>query len=240
MLPQPTDPRLSLRSLSMIDDWILQNDLKQRIVDPEVWNDKFIPILQERQSYIEYYVASCLPLGPRQVLKSLRVLNWSHDFNHSKPRIVRRTKYQFLSRSFRNFAKLRRRITYYHDEAGEYGDEEGDTISRYSVREDHIAERTVLVRRDKVVDFLIAKRKVLLFCFRSHRFSERTLDELEIKATYEKHREARWHIVKELSDISDGQNQHNFGRDRANTFSFLFGKSLIIDPLNSLQGKVNF
>lgn len=85
----------------------------------------------------------------------------------------------------------------------------------------------MLVRRDLVTDFLKSKRKRLLFCFRSHRFSERSPDELKLKEKYETFRADRWHYVQEYRDIGGGQNSDRFSRDRMETFSFLFGKSAI-------------
>lgn len=208
---------------AMADDWIIQRDLESRITEPRVWEEEFIPVFQERDSYIEHYVGYCFPLGPQQARQSLRDTNWGYDAERSKPQIARCTENDFLSCAFRKFARLRGRGPLYRDE-------EGNLIARHEIKNTFVKEKSLFVRRDKVIDFLNAKRKVLLFCFRSHRFSEKSLDELGTHAIYETYRDTNWHYIKERRDISDGQNRSIFERHRANTFSSMFGKSLIIAP----------
>jgi len=205
----------------MADDWIIQTDLERRITEPRVWEEEFIPVFQERDSYIEHYVGYCFPLGPQQTRQLLRDTNWSYDAERSKPRIARCTENDFLSRAFRNFARLRGHGPLYRDE-------EGNLIAKHEIKDTFVKEKSLFVRRDKVIDFLNAKRKVLLFCFRSHHFSEKSLDELDSDTIYETCRDTNWHYIKERRNISDDQNRDRFERPRANTFSLMFGKSLII------------
>jgi len=140
------------------DDWIIQTDLERRITEPKVWEEEYIPIAQERDSYIEHYVGYCFLLGPRQASRSLHDTNWGYDAERSEAQITGCTERDFLSRAFRNFARLRGRGPLYHDE-------EGNLIVRCEIKDTFVKEKSLFARRDKVIEFPEREKKSITILF---------------------------------------------------------------------------
>ncbi len=207
----------------MDDPWITQRDVLARITDPEVWREDMVPVSVERISYLEYYVGYLLPLGPRQIVSTLNHTSWARDFDRARYRIGFRFGGHFLSRSFRRALNLT-------SNEGRCSDAEGQEAAThrsgsFHAGAPHIRESITFVRRDLLSRFLKDKAQDVLYCFRSHRFSERGTTELRLTLGSANVRAARWRYEQEFRDISDGQNSTIFYRDRMRTFSFLFGKS---------------
>ena len=208
----------------MADSWFTHEALKDRI-SAHSWNGDQVRVWEKRESYLEYYFAIPLLHGPRQAEEALsRGYSWGdQEIDRARPNLVGVTTNKFLSRSFENYTGLSGRKPRCTNDSR-------DIVAEYQSRSDFVNESVVTIRRRELLGFLNEKRKGILYCFRSHRFSEKTLDELEVEPIYQDHSGENYHVIEERRELEGNENEEIFGRSRVKSFSLLLGKSFHFAP----------
>lgn len=201
----------------MPDAWFTHEELKERIA-ADAWDEDYVKVWEKRDSSIDHYFAIPLLHGPRQAEESLNSgYTWGgQEIDRARPNLVRVTTNKFLSRSFENYTGL-------NGSKKRCIDERRDLVAEYKSRSDFVNEQVVSIRQRELLGFLNEKRKGILYCFRSHRFSEKTLEELEVEPIYENHSGESYNMFEERRDVEEDE----FRRPRVRSFSLLIGKSYI-------------
>ena len=162
------------------DSWIEQEDLLARLRRPSDWLRGQVCIHQELRSYVEDLYWTLVLLPRRFVPSVLDDYTWGDDVRRERFRLVRTTSSDFLSRS------VRTRLGLGHG-ARDYLVGDKVIARRRSGHVSFITSDCVTVEYNYLHDLArMAPRSALLWCFRSYRFTERSLSEFGSRRTSER------------------------------------------------------
>ena len=90
------------------DSWMEQKDVQSRIKDAGHWEDEWILVYENRDSYIEHSLGFLLPVSSRRAAKTMTDLCWDRDFHYSGGQIakVRLRHAHYLGLRFRRLLAL--------------------------------------------------------------------------------------------------------------------------------------
>jgi hypothetical protein len=201
------------------DIWFFQDDVIAQLANIPSPSIEWMTVEEQRDSYIEHFLAILVPIRRSRALVTLSEVSWSEDFDYSNGLISRRSfgKRQYLSLKFRRAFNLSFGGCNYVSN--------GATVVKREKAESDAEKRDVIsAHRELVVQFLRESKQQALLCIRSQRYSERSLAEfgLEISRGYQ--RTATSHLFWEHSTVPYLQARN---RPRMACFSQIFGKCLL-------------
>jgi hypothetical protein len=158
------------------DAWLMQDDVLARLKTPGAWLKAFVPIHEERRSYVEDFVWQCFPISQRYAKTALGQASWPQSMSMVAFQLIRRTSRDFLSR------KVRHRLALEHGRRA-YMTEDGRTVAQVSSSGSSFETiERIVIRKDSLAQVLNGTpSRLALWLFRSYRFSERALPELGLR-----------------------------------------------------------
>jgi len=196
-----------------------QREVQARIKDTANWEDEWISVYERRDSYVEHFLGFLLPVSSQRAAKTLKDLSWDRDFHYSGGQIakVRLKHTHYLGLRFRRFLELEFGTNGYF--------QNGNLIARREVRDREIQKAdTIFVRREAVLNFVHGTNKVLLWCIRSQRYSERQLEEFGLEIKTERFRQECYCYDFERMNLNGGLKAE---RPRMATMTQVFGKGIV-------------
>ena len=201
------------------DNWLLQTDVQGRLVDSSHWSSEWIAVEERRDSYVEHFLAICVPIRLSRTLNTLAQVSWGEDFDYTVGRISRILigKRHYLSLRFRRFFSLTFR-------GHNYLADKNTIVKREQSESETGKTDLILARRDFVLKYLRATKQKALWCIRSQRYSERKLGEFKLKPKSDYLKGDNYHYFVEQSCLRNDQKE---ARPRMSTMTQVFGKSLL-------------
>jgi hypothetical protein len=159
------------------DPWTEQDDLVERLRNPEGWLQGLVPIHVETRSYVEdfYWTAVLLPL--RYAATTLTDFVWADDLAKERFRLIHPTSSNFLSRA------VRTRLHLNNAQRDYMVDKQIVADRRLSTTDFHPSDTIRMSYESLTALASTPPRSALLWCFRAFRFTERRLDELCMRAS---------------------------------------------------------
>lgn len=204
------------------DSWFHHDDFLARLEPPHLWLEGMIPVEEVVRTYVEDLTWWCVPVSTRSRFDFMADHTWGDILSHRRLRLIRRTSSDFLSRAVRRHLGLDHGTRSYLDDTGTVVAERRDRASGYS---DH---KLVTMRSDTFDRLLKACGPLrALWCFKSYRFSERTLAEHGLKPIAAKviRKENCIYSFNRFATVPSPLS----GRSRMKSGTIVFGK-LLTDP----------
>ncbi|MGH7950646.1 MAG: hypothetical protein ACREFE_01825 [Limisphaerales bacterium] len=211
-----------MKDKSKIDEWFFQYDVKKSIAALEIYKADFIPILERRESYIEYFAAYCVPVPINHIKAAFADASWGNEYDLSRNPIMKHGATHYLSLKFRRMFKPCLLNPCYYDET------QSHIIARRKKQITAICKNEkILVSKMLIHDFLKETRQALLWCIRSHRDSERSWSEFGNEFQNQTFKSETYNYLQERIDYEAKPARD---RPRMQSGTLLFGKFLICKP----------
>lgn len=205
------------------DSWFEQDDLRARFTENRWLQRPNITACEMVDSYVEHLYAQCLPVSRAHHTTVLNEIAWASDFWKTKSPLVRTKtgKSVQLGLRFRRFWQRRFGVAAPLDQFRK-------ALTKAEVSEGPVESVFRLhIPRSLVEDFLLETTQCLLWCVRSHRYSERSLSEFGQNARNVVHKGANYIYFHEFSELTDMQ---ALRIPRMKSQCVVFGKRLIFNP----------
>lgn len=201
------------------DFWLEQGDIKRCFKDTSVYNKEWLTVYKRRDSYVEHFFASYVPVPAQKLTKAMNEPALGGISNYSRAVIaeVRIKHTNYLGLPFRRALKLTLRGGAYFA---------GNTLiaERKTQEMEFIKEDAITVRRDAVLEFLRDTKQVLLWCAESHRYSERKPEELNFDTKPDWVKRDGCNYIFEQMKLNEDQQEE---RPRMLSMNQIYGKKVI-------------
>ena len=192
-----------------------------QLENPTKFNEEWTTIFESKDSYLEHYICVSIPIGLNSFPKISSTYNWGTDDQYTHKKVLYRNGKEFLSLTFRRHYD----IFYAHNE---YMTKKNEIFAkRVSVDEGGTQSETYLVKSIHLVNYLKLTKQNMVFAYRSHRYSERILNEFGINEIMQEHATDRNNYFQQYKSL-EAHNNHQ--RSRAKSFSIVFGKCVSLAP----------
>lgn len=200
------------------DSWFTQEDLINRINNHTHFSKEYTLIYESIDNAFEHLVYYPIPIPSKKIESRMIYETWGEDFRLTRKKVFLKNGKQYLSLSFRRHFKLSLLSRNYYSPSRVVFAKMLEDKNRWS------RNQKCFVLTEALIEYLHSTNQVLLYGIRSHRCSERNINEFSIEKQGAKYRSS----VKNYSMyVQAVQDRGSIYHKQIKTMSVLFGKYFV-------------
>lgn len=199
-------------------EWFLQKDLIHRIDEHINYSEEYTLIYESIDNAFEHLVYYPIPIPVKKINSIMNYETWGENFDLTKQKVLLFNGSHYLSLSFRRHFKIELHYKKYFSESQK-------EYSKLEVDENQWSKsKKCFVFTDALIEYLKSSKQTLLYGIRSHRYSERNLDEFDLKTFGDKYKSSVKNYSWYVQPVQDrGSTYHQ----QIKCMSIVFGKYFV-------------